>query len=194
MNGEHQHSLCENPFHNHHNVAKRLRRIPEPSPPIRMPSPTCHPAMPCRSSCATTTSHTSPPKRKPCFVYRKPDIWQGARKEKAFNSSRLTSLPKNSRSVQQREMASIMDGLSNLLSSIFEIFQGLINTVLSALQSVFGLFRNLIASVFDMMSGLVGFILGNIVIIGVLVAAFVGYSAYTQKNRGGGITGGKKKM
>ena len=57
-------------------------------------------------------------------------------------------------------MASIVDGLSNLFSSIFEIFQGLINTVLSALQSVFGLFRNLFASVFDMMSGLVGFILG----------------------------------
>ena len=38
-----------------------------------------------------------------------------------------------------------------------------------------------------------GYGVGNIVIIGVLVAAYVGYSAYTQKNRGGGITGGKKR-
>ena len=58
------------------------------------------------------------------------------------------------------KMAGIFDGLSNLVSSIFEIFQGLISTVLSAIQSVFGLFQNLIASVFDLMSGLVGFILG----------------------------------
>lgn len=34
---------------------------------------------------------------------------------------------------------------------------------------------------------------GNIVIIGVLVAAYVGYSAYRQKNQGGGVTAGKKR-
>lgn len=37
------------------------------------------------------------------------------------------------------------------------------------------------------------FTVGNIVIIGVLVAAYVGYSAYRQKNQGGGITGGVKR-
>ena len=35
--------------------------------------------------------------------------------------------------------------------------------------------------------------LGNIVIIGLLAGAYVGYSAYKQKNQGGGITGGKKR-
>lgn len=39
---------------------------------------------------------------------------------------------------------------------------------------------------------LVSFV-GNIVIIGILIAAFVGYSAYKQKNQGGGITAGKKR-
>ena len=34
---------------------------------------------------------------------------------------------------------------------------------------------------------------GNIVIIGLLVAVYVGYSAYRQKNQGGGITAGKKR-
>ena len=33
----------------------------------------------------------------------------------------------------------------------------------------------------------------NIVIIGVSVAAYVGYSAYRQKHQGGGITAGKKR-
>lgn len=35
--------------------------------------------------------------------------------------------------------------------------------------------------------------LGNIVIIGILVAGYVGYSAYRQKNQGGGVTGGMKR-
>ena len=34
---------------------------------------------------------------------------------------------------------------------------------------------------------------GNIVIIGVLVAGVVGYSAYRQKNQPGGIAAGKKR-
>ena len=36
-------------------------------------------------------------------------------------------------------------------------------------------------------------VVGNIVIIGVVVAAFVGYSAYRQKHQGGGVAGGVKK-
>lgn len=31
-------------------------------------------------------------------------------------------------------------------------------------------------------------ITGNIVIIGVIIAAYVGYTAYKQKNQGGGIS------
>ncbi|KAK4696898.1 hypothetical protein P7C71_g1093, partial [Lecanoromycetidae sp. Uapishka_2] len=85
-------------------------------------------------------------------------------------------------------MSGIVDGLSNLVSSIFEIFQGIFNTIFSAIQSVFGLAGDLISSIFDLMSGVVGFILGNIVIIGIIVAGFVGYSAYRQKHQGGGIS------
>ncbi|CAF9922196.1 hypothetical protein IMSHALPRED_005612 [Imshaugia aleurites] len=89
-------------------------------------------------------------------------------------------------------MSSLISGLENLVSSLFEILTGILNSVVSAIQSVFGLARDLIASIFDLMSGVVGFVLGNIVIIGLLVAAYVGYSAYRQKNQGGGITGGLK--
>ncbi|KAF6230857.1 hypothetical protein HO173_010973 [Letharia columbiana] len=90
-------------------------------------------------------------------------------------------------------MSSVTTGISNLLSSLFEILTGIVRSVFSAVQSVFGLARDLIASIFDLMSGLVGFVLGNIVIIGVLVAVYVGYSAYRQKNQGGGITAGTKR-
>ena len=111
-------------------------------------------------------------------------------------------------------MASIFSGLQDLISSIFEIFRGIFSTIVSGFESVLGLFQNLISSIFDLMSGFVGFILGkvyftcswastnsyadvlmnigNIVIIGVLAAAWVGYSAYRQKHQGGGITAGKK--
>lgn len=121
-------------------------------------------------------------------------------------------------------MSSLISGLQNLVSSVFEILTGILNSFVSAIQSVFGLAQDLISSIFDLMSGIVGFVLGelkfscsgngcarvgrvwmegtgdadggfvgNIVIIGVLVAAYVGYSAYRQKNQGGGITGGVKK-
>lgn len=112
-------------------------------------------------------------------------------------------------------MASILSSLENLVASIFDIFRSIFNTVLSALESVSAIFANLVRSIFDLMSGLVGFILGmfssfftrvvkvnvklkpcfsgNIVIIGILIAAFVGYSAYRQKHQGGGIAAGKKR-
>ena len=54
----------------------------------------------------------------------------------------------------------LTSGIENLFSSIFEIFQGFINTILSAFQSVFALAKNLIASIFDLLSGVVGFVLG----------------------------------
>lgn len=41
--------------------------------------------------------------------------------------------------------------------------------------------------------GLIGRKTGNIVIIGVLIAGVVGYSAYRQKNQPGGVAAGKKR-
>ncbi|KAL6714344.1 hypothetical protein ACLMJK_007767 [Lecanora helva] len=103
-------------------------------------------------------------------------------------------------------MSGIISGLQHLFSSVIEIFTGIINTIVSLFQSalttllaafssLLELFQSLIASIFDLMSGMIGFVLGNIVIIGVLTAAYVGYSAYKQKNNQGGrgITGRKKR-
>ncbi|MCJ1263499.1 hypothetical protein MMC22_003369 [Lobaria immixta] len=85
-------------------------------------------------------------------------------------------------------MSSIVSSVSDLISSIFEVFRSIFATIISALDSVLAVFTNLVRSVFDLMSGLVGFVLGNIVIIGVIIAAYVGYTAYKQKNQGGGIS------
>ncbi|KAL8679714.1 MAG: hypothetical protein Q9186_004032 [Xanthomendoza sp. 1 TL-2023] len=78
-------------------------------------------------------------------------------------------------------MSSITTSLSNLLSSFLEILRSILSTFYSALETVFATASSLISSIIDLFSGAVGFVLGNIVIIGFLVAAFVGYSAYQQK-------------
>ncbi|KAL8915664.1 MAG: hypothetical protein Q9172_006782 [Xanthocarpia lactea] len=78
-------------------------------------------------------------------------------------------------------MSSITSSLSNLVSSFLDILKSIFLTFYSALETVFATASSLLHSIADLFSGLVGFILGNIVIIGFLVAAFVGYSAYQQK-------------
>ena len=104
----------------------------------------------------------------------------------------------------------LASGVEHFFGSILEMLNGILSTILSAFQSVLALAKNLIASIFDLMSGVVGFILGmlpfslglmvercegyrmtnavigNIVIIGVIVAAFIGYQAYTGKRVGQG--------
>ncbi|KAI4223432.1 MAG: hypothetical protein L6R36_005424 [Xanthoria steineri] len=78
-------------------------------------------------------------------------------------------------------MSSITSSLNNLISSFLDILTSIFNTFYSALETVFATASSLLSSIVDLFSGFVGFILGNIVIIGLIVAAFVGYSAYQQK-------------
>ncbi|MCJ1282327.1 hypothetical protein MMC26_001650 [Xylographa opegraphella] len=99
-------------------------------------------------------------------------------------------------------MSSILSSIRALLASIIDLFVSVIQTaagivtgalgaVVSGIEAVFGLFGTLGKDAFDLVSGLVGFLLGNIVIIGVLVAAFVGYTVYQQR-QGKSVSG--KKM
>ncbi|KAL8789753.1 MAG: hypothetical protein Q9213_001004 [Squamulea squamosa] len=78
-------------------------------------------------------------------------------------------------------MSSITSSLNNLLSSILDILKSILATFYSAFQTLFSTTSSLLNSIVDLCSGLFGFILSNIVIIGFLIAAFVGYSAYQQK-------------
>ncbi|KAL8766906.1 MAG: hypothetical protein Q9209_006454 [Squamulea sp. 1 TL-2023] len=78
-------------------------------------------------------------------------------------------------------MSSITSSLNNLISSFLDILKSIFATFYSAFETVFTTASSLMNSIVDLFSGLLGFILSNIVIIGFLVAAFVGYSAYQQK-------------
>lgn len=98
-------------------------------------------------------------------------------------------------------MSSITHSLQNLLTALFD-------TILSTFQSVFAVFTTLITQLYELSLGLLNFLLGelffrfwrqggalmclpgNILIIGVLVAAFVGYTLYAQK-QGGRVKAGK---
>ncbi|KAL9119052.1 MAG: hypothetical protein Q9187_004391 [Circinaria calcarea] len=82
-------------------------------------------------------------------------------------------------------MSSILTSLQNLLSA-------LLSTITSAFESVFAVFSTLIAQIYSLCLGLFNFLLGNIVIIGILAAAFVGYTVYAQRQ--GGRVKGKKNL
>ncbi|KAI4159241.1 MAG: hypothetical protein LQ342_006761 [Letrouitia transgressa] len=106
-------------------------------------------------------------------------------------------------------MSSITHSLNNLLASFLNVIRAIFDTAFSAIETVFTTASSAIASIADLALGLFNWILrdfvvymeangagfaGNIVIIGLLVAAFVGYSAYQQKqgrNKKGQV---KKRM
>ncbi|KAL8920635.1 MAG: hypothetical protein Q9208_006117 [Pyrenodesmia sp. 3 TL-2023] len=77
---------------------------------------------------------------------------------------------------------SITSSLSDLLSSFLSIIRNILSSFYHAFETVFATASSLVASIADLMRGFVGFIFGNIVIIGFLIAAFVGYSAYQQQS------------
>jgi len=78
-------------------------------------------------------------------------------------------------------MTGILTSISNLLQSILDVFTSLFNTLFSSIQGVFALAATAVQSVLGLFQGLIGFLLNNIVIIGVIIAGFVGYSAYQQR-------------
>ncbi|MCJ1325036.1 hypothetical protein MMC10_001698 [Thelotrema lepadinum] len=78
-------------------------------------------------------------------------------------------------------MTGILSSIQNLLQSILDIFKGLFNTILSGLEGVFALTGTAVEDVAALAKSLVDLVLGNIVIIGVLIAALVGFSAYQQR-------------
>ncbi|MCJ1294146.1 hypothetical protein MMC34_005703 [Xylographa carneopallida] len=87
-------------------------------------------------------------------------------------------------------LSSIVGLVASVLQTIAHLFTSALNLVVSGVEAVFGLFGTLGRDAFDLVSGLVGFLLGNIVIIGVLVAAFVGYTVFQQRQ--GKSVSGKK--
>ena len=75
----------------------------------------------------------------------------------------------------------ITSGVTHFVESILEVLQGLAAAVMHffqfALDSVIGLFRGFVGFV----EGTLGFAFHNFFIIGTLVAAWLGYMLYTQR-------------
>jgi len=91
-------------------------------------------------------------------------------------------------------MPTIVDSFASLVSSIFQtfgaalqsvfaVFQSLLNAILSTIQAVFAVLWGAISGLARTFEGLTKFLLGNIVVIGAAVAAFVVYTAYQQRTR-----------
>lgn len=116
--------------------------------------------------------------------------------------------------------SSLFEILSGILNGVFSAFQSVFGLGRDLIASVFDLMSGVVGFIFGTFCWSPAFddkfeasnmsiiqllgwesvlsvcewgCVGNIVIIGVLVAAYVGYSAYRQKHQGGGVTAGMKK-
>ena len=109
-------------------------------------------------------------------------------------------------------MAGIFSAVGDLVSSILQVFSGILNTVLAAFEGVLSAIYSVVANLGNLAKGLVEFVLGechssswkrpsnvaqgNIVAIGAVVAALVVYSVYQQRRgniAGGSTTRAKKR-
>lgn len=89
---------------------------------------------------------------------------------------------------------SIASAINNFVSSVFQVFQGLINSILAVFQSVVAVFTTLVGEAIGLFNSLVAFFFHNIFTIGVLAAAFVGYQVYLQNTNKSTRGGLKKKL
>ncbi|KAH6870169.1 hypothetical protein J4E91_009512 [Alternaria rosae] len=101
-------------------------------------------------------------------------------------------------------MSSIVNALSDLVSSMVELVWSFITTagalvqktvqfalnfVLEMIDLVVNFFRGLV----DLAGGIVSFVLGNILMMGVVAAAVFGFLRY-QRSQGKQVTVGNKKL
>ncbi|KAF2186371.1 hypothetical protein K469DRAFT_631229 [Zopfia rhizophila CBS 207.26] len=101
-------------------------------------------------------------------------------------------------------MSSIVSALSDLFQSIFEVIYSffataghLIQNTISFVLHFFAGILNVVLEFFrglvELAGGLVQFFLGNILILGVIAAAFFAYLQY-QRNQGRTVKVGDKKL
>ncbi|KAF2732842.1 hypothetical protein EJ04DRAFT_578035 [Polyplosphaeria fusca] len=101
-------------------------------------------------------------------------------------------------------MSSIISSLSDLVQSVFEVIWSFITTAGHLVQRTLGfglhiceVAVNVVIEFFkglvDLAGGIVEFVVGNLLILGVLAAAFVGFLQY-QKKQGNTVKIGDKKL
>lgn len=101
-------------------------------------------------------------------------------------------------------MSSIISSLSDLAQSVFEVIWSFITTAGDLVQSTFHfalkffsecieLILNFFKGLVDLAGGIASFIVGNILMLGVLAAAFFGFLQY-QRSQGKTVQVGNKKL
>ncbi|KAI9859191.1 MAG: hypothetical protein M1824_003877 [Vezdaea acicularis] len=97
-------------------------------------------------------------------------------------------------------MTGITSAIESLVASIVGIFQSILGTIVALGQSVLAVGATFVTSLLQLARSLLDFVLSNILVFGVLGAAFVAYVALQQRQPGqgapikigGGKRGGKK--
>ncbi|KAF2020204.1 hypothetical protein BU24DRAFT_490011 [Aaosphaeria arxii CBS 175.79] len=101
-------------------------------------------------------------------------------------------------------MSSIVSALSDLVKSLIEVVYSFIETAAHLVQhtlnfalnffsSVINVFVEFFKGLIDLAGGIASFVLGNVVILLVLGAAFFGFLQY-QRNQGNTVKVGNKKL
>jgi len=78
-------------------------------------------------------------------------------------------------------MTGITSAVTNLFSSLLGVITYILNVILAVFQSSFAVLATGLQDIFGLVKWLAGFILSNILVIGLLGAAFVAYTAYQQR-------------
>jgi len=73
---------------------------------------------------------------------------------------------------------SVGSAIGDLIQSIFDIFQGLLNGVIAVLHSILALGKDIIGAIIGFATQLIGFLMQNIVVIGVVVGAIFLWGAF----------------
>ncbi|CAF9918338.1 MAG: hypothetical protein GOMPHAMPRED_001493 [Gomphillus americanus] len=93
-------------------------------------------------------------------------------------------------------MASIISALQDIVAGILNFIQAIISTIMSTISGTFSVAGSTVKEGTHATGNLIDLVLSNIIPIGVVIAALVGFSAY-QQSRGravGGKTMGKKNI
>ncbi|BGP45775.1 hypothetical protein JCM10450v2_001605 [Rhodotorula kratochvilovae] len=86
--------------------------------------------------------------------------------------------------------------MANLLEALLDILRGLFRTQFAILETALSFVRTVINEGTSIVDGVVRFVVGNILVLTVLGAAFIGWSWYQrgQAVQGGPAGAGRKKI
>ncbi|RPA87500.1 hypothetical protein BJ508DRAFT_357141 [Ascobolus immersus RN42] len=80
--------------------------------------------------------------------------------------------------------------MSGLIHAVQNLLTAILNTILAFFNSLIALFTTVLNTVYALVRETGSFLINNILVIGVVSAAFIGYGAYMQRAQQGKVGGG----